>query len=216
MDNINHNWRPGPDDNIARPIVSLHPQLKAEQVWHAAEIKIIVPWPLKDMLSWEDGPWQESLLTQPPCKEIELTIRDSAVKLGYAGEEIHFKVTDEKGLRLCKVVDELRTKVRSQDPNTGEKSAGDPPTKTDACSSLDESGLVTGRVFSAVLPNSHHVHNAQCFGEWGERRDLGKGQATGGSVTEEGGHANPDEVQIDDDSLSPERASKRKASDVED
>jgi hypothetical protein len=69
-----------PECYTARSVVSVHPKLRATDEGDGGcvtAIKVSFPWTLKDMLSWENGKWQEALLTQPPQKEVRIQVDDS-------------------------------------------------------------------------------------------------------------------------------------------
>jgi hypothetical protein len=68
-----------PECYTARPVVSIHPKLRATDKGDGGcvtAIKVSFPWTLRDMLSWENGKWQEALLTQPPQKEVRIQVAD--------------------------------------------------------------------------------------------------------------------------------------------
>ena len=101
----------------------MHPALRATDEPYKGDggafpsIKVAFPWTLKDMLSWENGKWQEALLTQPPQKKVRIQITDGdpqELVFGGALKPANHKFLEvgcEEGVRFGQVVEELRALV---------------------------------------------------------------------------------------------------------
>lgn len=99
---------------VGREVMNIHPLMRppfSAETYHNLEphVYIALPWDLNKVLSWAPGGnWESVLLTQPPCKEIEMMVLDVDPD-GWAHWKIRVTIRDPVGITLGMVIRTLRS-----------------------------------------------------------------------------------------------------------